>query len=243
MALGKKNRIEAGKSYSVKLSLKDGQTFREIPAFIVSQKAPEGSDKKYETVGQETDISGDLVKLVVRQGEYEGSPTYTFTLGLFDPQVNEMYYTDIGLGSTVGRSLANSVLNLKAFDNVQLSAYKQINKETKKSYANVSLRQGETTATVKGKYDKKTHPEMQARQFEGKIDPATKKPKIEYDYTAVVLFLFEELKAFAAVVEANKPVAKTPTSTPTTPAPQATTSPDVPVDADAGADDDEQLPF
>jgi hypothetical protein len=139
----------------------------------------------------------------------------SFTLGLQDKDKNEAYFVSVGLGSGVGRGIANSVLNLKAFDNVQLGAYAQVNKETKKSYGAVAVRQGDGNTTVKWKYDPKApNSELPApREFVGKGN------KIERDCTAQEEFLLAKLKEFATVVqeEAKKRRANAPAQTASNP--------------------------
>lgn len=202
MALGKQNRQIEGKTFSLKLKLKDGEKFADVPFFEVSERTDEKDAQgkyKYNKIGRETDVAGDLVFLETRVGEYEGNPVRSFTLGLQDNEKNEAYFVGVSLGSGVGRGLANSILNLKNFNNVQLGSYAQVNKDTKKSYGAVSLRQGDDSSTVKWKYDPKAaNSEFPApREFVGKGN------KMERDYTAQEEFLVAKLNEFAKVVEAD----------------------------------------
>lgn len=206
MALGKINRVD-GKALSLKLATKRDGVFLPKPEWEVSVKQADGEYKTLnnqeliEAVGVEGplyDVAGDLIGIDTRVGSYEDSPIYNVSLNLRDKDRNEVYFTGFSIGSIMGRKLANAVLNLQAFDNVQVGLYNQQNKETKKVYGNVALRQGNETATVKGKYDFKTDENMQPRLFEGKGG------KQEKDWTKVDLFLFEKLKEFGAVVKAAK---------------------------------------
>lgn len=224
MALGKQNKID-GKAISLKLQLKDGKSFLDCARFAIQEK---GADGKYHDTSYETDVAGDLFRIEPRTGEYEGKPVYSFKLALRDPAQNEAYFIDVGLGSGLGRGLANSVLNLQAFDNVQVGLYPQQNKTTKKVYPAVALRQGEATDTVKWKYDPKAEgSEMpEPRIYEGPDGPAK-------DYRKQEIFLLEKLTEFAKVVEEmakNAPkAAPKATSTPTPEsAPQENLDEDVP---------------
>jgi len=204
MALGKQNKIIEGKAYSLRHRLKDGNTFVDVGFFEVQEKTGKDAQGKdvWSPAGRETDVAGDLVRIDTRLGEFEGNPIRSFVLSLRDSEKNEVYFTSFGLGSNLGRNVANSVLNLKAFNNVQFSNYGQLNKETKKTYPALSVRQGDDTTTVKWKYDPKGNELPPPREFVGKGN------KTERDYTAQEEFLFEKLKEFAKVVEAankNRP--------------------------------------
>jgi hypothetical protein len=227
MALGKQNRTD-GKAISLKLQLKDGKSFLDCARFARQEKQ---SDGKYADVAYETDVNGDLIKVEPRLGEYEGKPVYSFKLGLNDPQLNETYYVDVSLGSALGRGLANSVLNLKAFENVQIGLYSQKNEETKKVYPAASIRQGDVKDTVKKKYDPKAeNSEVPApRIYEGPDGPAK-------DFRKQEIFFFDKLTEFAKVVEEaakNRPktVAAPKANEPTTEAPSSE------------EDDDKSVPF
>lgn len=212
MALGKQNRQFEGKSYSLQFKLKDGERFVDVGYFQVSEPTGEkdaNGKNKYRDVGRETDVNGDLVSISVDSRDTEKGTVRSFTLGLNDADKKETYFTKFSLGSTIGRRTANAILNLKEFNNVQLSSYSQVNKETKKAYPALSVRQGDGTATIKLKYDPKADgtPLPKAREFEGKGG------KKEYDYTAQEVFFLEQLKEFAKVVQeaaknrrANTPV-------------------------------------
>jgi len=206
MALGKSNRVD-GKALSLKLATKRDGAFLPRPEWEVSIKQADGEYKTLnnqelvEAVGVEGplyDVAGDLIGVDTRVGSYEDTPIYNVSLNLRDKDRNEVYFTGFSVGSILGRKLANSVLNLKAFTNVQVGLYNQQNKETKKVYGAAALRQGDDTATVKGKFDVKTDENMQPRVFEGKGG------KQEKDWTKVDLFLFEQLKAFGEALRANK---------------------------------------
>ncbi len=191
MALGKTDRI-AGKAYSLKLKLKDGATFLDVPVFDVQEKQGDA----YVSIQKVTDVSGDLIKVETRQNEYEGSPIRNVKLALRDAEKGEIYFTEFGLGSGLGRGLANSLLSLKAFNKVEIGLYGQKSKKDQKTYPAVSLRQGGSDETVKWAYDPKEGVIPPAREFEGKGG------KVERDWTKTEEFLFAKIQEFAAKVAA-----------------------------------------
>jgi len=185
MALGKPNRPQ-GKALNLKLRLKskDG-TYLLPPVFEISQKQADGS---YPVVGTETDVSGDAVSLSVRTGEFEGRPVRSFNIGLRDAKAGEVYFVDIGLSSGIGRSLANSILNLKTRKNVQIGTYARKGTD-KKTYGAASIREDGSDETVKWKYDDKSTPALPpARVYEGKGGVK------ERDFTAQEEFLYARLE-------------------------------------------------
>lgn len=233
MALGKTKTFAEGKAFSLRHRLKDGTNFVDVGFFEVQEKKGKDAQGKdiWEKVGRETDVAGDLVRLDTRVGEYEGNPVRSFTLTLRDAEKNEVYFTTFSLGSALGRSTANSVLNLKNFTNVQFSNYGQINKQTKKTYPALSVRQGDDSTTVKWKYDPKAENSEypKAREYVGKGN------KTEYDYTAQEEFLLNKLNEFAKVIEAGRPKGNSPRTT------AATTT--TPTGAPASENLDEDVPF
>lgn len=230
MALGKKNRFE-GKNYSIKLKLKEGDNFLIPPVLEVSEKRGE----KYEVLSKETEVNGDLFSIDTSSNETENYGTIrSYTLGLRDVEKNEAYYIQVGLGSSIGRSLANAVLALKAFTNVSISTYSQTAKEGPKKgqkFGAASLRQND---------------EIVRWKFEKTQVPAIVKAKVGAkevsDDTEQQEFFLAQLKEFAAVVAANKanlPKGKAPVSTPESHAEAPVAESQVP----QGEADDEALPF
>ena len=216
MALGKQNRQFEGKNYSLQFKLKDGEKFVDQGFFQVSEATGEKDAKGkniYKEIGRETDVAGDLVGIMTDSRDTENGVVRSFTLALNDSEKKETYYTKFSLGSNLGRRTANVILNLQAFENVQLSSYSQENTETKKIYPALSVRQGESNVTIKPKFDAKAADSKlpKARAYEGKGG------KTEYDYTSQEVFLLEQLKEFGKVVsEASKK------RVPNTPAPAST---------------------
>jgi len=234
MALGKSNQFPQGKAYSLKLQLKDGKSFLDCARFAIQDKV----DGEYKDVGYETDISGNLFKIEMRQWEYEGKTNRSFKLGLRDSikkpdgkTESEAYFVEVPLGSNLARGLANSILNLQAFDNVQIGLYSQTNRETKKVYPAVALRQGEAKDTVKWKYDSKMEGTLLPgpRIYEGPDGPAK-------DFKKQEIFLFERLTEFAKVVEAAQSKTKNAVREETSPT-------EAPEPVTPSEPDEEALPF
>ncbi len=190
MAIGKPGQSQ-GKAYSVKTRLKDGTTFLDCARFDLQEKQGD----KYVTVQSTDTLDGDLFQVTTREGEYDGKPIRSFKLGLRDPSVGEAYFIDTSLGSSLGRNLANSILNLKAFDKVEIGLYGQKSKTNGKTYPAVAVRQGGSDETVKWAYDPKEGVLPEAETFKARGG------KTEKDYTNQEIFLLEKLAEFGKALE------------------------------------------
>lgn len=217
MAIGKTNRTE-GKAYSLKLKLKEGEKFLDCARFDIQEKV-EGA---YKTTGNTTDVSGDLFRIETRVFEHDQGPIRSFKLALRDAEKGEAYFIDVGLGSGLGRGLANSLLNLKAFNGVEIGLYPQTNRETKKVYPAVSVRQGGSDETVKWAYDPKDGVIPAPEEFKARGG------KMEKDYTKQEVFLLEKLAELAAKLGGDKPATEAPKATSATKA--AKPAPAEPID-------------
>lgn len=189
MALGKPNHSDA-KAVSLKLKLKEGANFLDVPYFEITEKQGD----KYVPVGKERDVDGALVGLTTRKGEYEGSPIYNAKLELLDQRVGEKYYVEFGLGSSVGRNLANSILNVSDFGSIKIGLYGQTNKVTGKTYPAASLRQGFDEEIVRWKFDPKETDELKPIEV-------TFKGKLVKDYSKAEEFLFDKLAEFGKTIK------------------------------------------
>lgn len=236
MAVGNQNRQSSGKAFTARIKLKDGTAFLDVPEFEIQAK--EGTEyvtltdeKIKEIFGVDApvrDFSGDLISIDTRVGEYDGNPIHNVTLSLKDSSRNEVYFVQFIANNNLGRGVANRLLNLKAYENVQIGLYAQHNKETKKSYAACAIRQGDSTDTIKYKYDPKTAAEMQPRIFEGKGG------KPEKDWTKVDEFLFDQLGGLGNHLKSNRSTKQE--------APQSQTQAPAPAPEPA-QDDSEKPPF
>lgn len=210
MAVGKQNRIFPGKSYTVKLKLKDGATFLETPEWEF-QTAPDYEPLTPEqiqaTFGVEApirDVEGVFTGLDARITSFEDKPIHNVTLFLEDTSnedetKHELYRVQFKANNNLGRSLANTVLNLQPGKQTLIGLYSQLNKALGKTFAACSIRQGGANETVKWKMDSKTVAELQPRVFEGVGGKPTK------DWTKVDEFLLSELVKFGESLKANRP--------------------------------------
>jgi hypothetical protein len=246
MAFGNKGKGSGNidRFINAKYTSKDGTTFLEVPVFKLTEKQgdkyPELTPKQLlELTGKDehpVEVSGNLVELTVREGEYEGSPVRSFKLALDDSITinNEpkkvRTYVDFGLGSMNGRTAANLLLNLKEFEDVRVSSWASFDKTKNKSYSKISVRQGTSEDTIKWKYDmlKADGGVPAPREFVGKGG------KTERDFTEQEIFFFEKLKEFAKVVE--EAAKKAPKAA----APKATAPVSEPANEEAT---DDQVPF
>lgn len=230
MAYGKQGGGFNGRLINAKYTMKEGAAFLDVPYFKLSEKEgdkyPDLTPAKLkELTGAEihpTEISGNLVDITVREGEYEGSPVRSFKLVLQDGDIRN--YVDFGLGSMNGRTAANLILNLKAFEDIQISSWSSFDKVKNKSFSKISLRQGDSNETIKWKYSPQEEncPLPAPREFAGKGG------KTERDFTEQEIFLYQELEKFAEVVKAaakNAPKneqKQAASNTPATEAPETT---------------------
>lgn len=238
MPVGNPNRQVQGKAYSAKLVLKEGSVFLDEPYWAFQTK--QGNEyidltpeQVKELLGADVpvrDIAGDLFSVETRVGEFENKPIHNVTLGLRDAERNEAYFVQFVSNNNLGRNIANRLLNLKAYTNVQLGLWGQFNKERGKTYPACSIRQGDVKDTIKTKYDPKTAPEMQAREFEGVGGKLTK------DWTKVDAFLFAELAKLGEVLKATRPAKQQENNASTSAAP-------APAPVTAGSNTDEDPPF
>lgn len=232
MPLGKPGRTD-GKAFSLKLRLKDGATFLDCAQFEVQEKQGD----KYVTVQKTTDVCGDLFQITTREGEYDGKSIRSAKVALRDPELGETYFIDFSLGSNLGRNLANSLLNLKALNAVEIGLYSQKSATNGKTYPAVALRQGGADETVKWAYDPKDGVLPAAEEFKARGG------KIEKDYTNQEVFLLEKLAEFGKTLGKGSQSAGSPA--PAAPAKAASKSaPKKAAPAPTSSDGvDEDVPF
>lgn len=190
MALGRKNKAISGKLLILKIKTKDADDKPISPVFEISEK---GADNKYVKRTQtETGVSGNLVRLEVKEQKWKDE-TYN-TVALFLQDGDETYLVDCRV-NMLTRSLFNSLLSLKKFENVSISLYmyKKTDKNTGavSEYPAVSLWQNDEQ--VKWAVPIAEQPKPTSVVFKGKK---------QNDYTAVDLFFIEKLRGLAKVVDA-----------------------------------------
>ena len=217
MAVGKQGSQVAGKKFNAKLTLKEGTAFLDNPYWGFSAKQTDGSyapftqEQLLEAFGVEGpiyDIAGDLISVDTRVGEYQGDPIHNVTLGLQDAERGEIYYAQFIANNNLGRSIANSLVNLKAFSNVQLGLWGQFSKATNKTYPACSIRQGDSRDTVKWKFDPKEDANLNPREFAGKGG------KVEKDYTKVDEFMLAQINQLGDALREARGIAPAQQETP-----------------------------
>lgn len=207
MGLGKPQRKDL-KAFSLKIKTKDLPK----PEFIVSERQ---GDKFVELPERESTVSGTLIGVEPSETVWQGKTIKSVNVTLTD--ADQIYFISVPY-SNLGRGLMNSLLGLKAFNDVEISLYQTKPKtEGGKTYPAVSLRQG--GEIVRWRYTLDELPKPDEILFKGE--------KMR-DFTKVELFLAEQLKELNKVVKSQVPVRSSETTVP----------------ADVSADnDDKDIPF
>lgn len=189
--------------YSFKIKTKD----LPAPVFEVSKKGADGKyaplEGKAKTASR---VSGNLTSASPKEHEHNGETIKSVNLTLQDG--NDVYF--VGVGYTfLGRNLMNSLLSLKAFDDIEIGLYQSKPKPgapIQKGFPSVALRQH--NELVKGLYDpKKDLPP---------IPKVTLKGKQVSDTGAIDAFFEEKIKTWCKVV--NAAAAKAAAAQPAEPA-------------------------
>lgn len=143
MSLGKKNQGNSNnKLYVLRLKRKaiNKETGKEediFPnAFEISEKNADGKWVAREKL--ETNVSGDLVRIDLGTGEWQGQEYKTAKLFLEDSESQETFLLDLR-STQLSRSLFNSLIALQTFDNLEVSNYSTVSKKNGETYANISL--------------------------------------------------------------------------------------------------------
>lgn len=150
MALGNPPKTQSTRKLLIlKLKAKDEAGKLLVPnMFQVSEK---GEDGKWAPRAElQPRVSGNLTRVELGEGEWQGAKYGTVKLYLEDPAADEMYLLDLRYNQ-LSRNLFNSLVSLNSFDNLSISNYSTKSKKDGKEYANISLWQGDNM--VKGKTD------------------------------------------------------------------------------------------
>lgn len=183
MAIGKKNRANLT-AYSLRIRTKD----LPAPIFEVQKKVGE---KQYENQGTTDTISGNLVGVKAKTFTWEGQDIRSVDLSLVDNE--EIYFVSIP-ETMLGMGIVNSVLNLTAFNDVELGLYQTKPKEGQtKTYNAAALRQD--GQLVKWKYGNDELPAPDEVVFKGKT---------QRDYSKRWDFLVKELEEVASKIKENQ---------------------------------------
>lgn len=189
MAFGNGSRSFGSDSilYSFKIKTKN----LPAPHFEVYKKIGDKYEKLAETA---TRVSGNLIAAAPKENSFEGKTIKSVNLTLQDGK--DIYFVNVGY-TFLGRNLFNALLNLKAYDQVEIGLYQSKPKPgatDTRGFASVSLRQGDGNEIVRGKFDYKT--EL----------PATKKIRVngqdQTDTYDLDCFFEEKMKAWCKDVNA-----------------------------------------
>ncbi len=191
MALGRKGKTQTGKLVVLKITTRDKDKKDIPPCFVVSEK---GVDGKYHAREKtETAVEGDLVKIEVKDQEWEGEKYNTVAIYLVDG--DELFLIDARV-NMLTRSLFNSLLSLKTFERVTISLYtfKKKDKKTGKDaeYPAVSVWQNEEQVMWSVPIAEQPKP----------VVINLPKGKVQNDYTDCDDFFLAKLREFSKVVDA-----------------------------------------
>lgn len=239
------------------MALSNGTTFNSGPLVFLSPRGKDKNDVKLDKpyfsisrVGADgkiaqtdetcTQISGDLVKLEIKDREIKGKIAKHAVLYIRDtsvPSTNETYYLDLTFG-IASRGLFNSLLGLSTFTGLSIDLYRN-----KKGYESYGLKQG--TEQVKWKYQPTEIPKpYPILNRQGVLE--------KNDYSEIDEFFEKDLKALSEKIGGKKAdstgaTAGKPATAPAATAakPAVTASVKQAVTAGAPADDDtgDQVPF
>lgn len=207
---GKRNSNLKAFSFKVKVKGGDGK-YLVAPVFEVSRREGEKFVSNTEAPTA-TRVSGALISIGHKEYEWKG-PTgkriiQSVNLALMDK--DEIYFVTIPYSYT-GFGILNSLLNLKTFENVDISLYQtKARVEGGKSYAAGSVWQNDQK--VEWKFKKEELPPVTKVKFQGK-DLS--------DLTAVVAFFAAQIKELGKVVKNQTPVVPNHGAAPTPPAEDA----------------------
>lgn len=185
MGLGKPQRKDL-KAYSLKIKTKDLPK----PEFVVSERQ---GDKFVELPEREYNVSGTLIGVEPKETKWEGKIIKSVNVTLTDG--DQIFFVTVPY-SNLGRGLMNSLLNLKAFNDVEIGLYQTKPKtDGGKTYPATALRQaGEI---VRWRYEQKDLPPPEEIVFKGE--------KMR-NFESQEIFFAAQLKELNAVIKATVPV-------------------------------------
>lgn len=150
--------------FVLKIVDKDQDKKRVSPHFVVKAK----ENEQWVNVKHErpiTNVKGDLIKVEVVEREFNGNPYKAIHIFLRDAKAGETYMLDVRINMAT-QGLFNSLFNLSAFSNVEVSVY--TTEKDDKKYTSVGVRQnGEQ---VKWKYGKDELPKVKKIPVKNKPD-------------------------------------------------------------------------
>lgn len=127
------NKSNNNKVYFLKITTKDKDKKNVAPHFAVSEKVGD----KWEVTKEVKDVSGNLTGVTIEKKIWEEQEYDVIKLALEDTETQETYVLDLRQ-NLLSRSIFNSFLNLKTFDNVEVGLY---TKKGEGAYPAVSVKQ------------------------------------------------------------------------------------------------------
>lgn len=127
------NKSNNNKVYFLKVTTKDAEKKNVAPHFAVSEKVGD----KWEVTSQVKDVSGNLTGVTIEKKTWEEQEYDVIKLALEDPATQETYVLDLRQ-NLLARSIFNSFLNLKTFENIEVGLY---TKKGEGAYPAVSVKQ------------------------------------------------------------------------------------------------------
>lgn len=182
---------------------KDANGQKVKPFFTITKLVGDKFEKLEETA---TEVTGSLVKIDVKDREYNGVVGKEAKLYLKDGVANEMYVLSLSFRMD-SRSLFNGLVNLQNNEPITISIY-----ENKKGYTAYSLKQN--GVRVDWKFSQDDLPQPESVVFKGKK---------QYDYTVVDNFYAERLQELSDFLFGKKAI-----ETPKIETAKATSTEDVP---------------
>lgn len=190
MALSKGQGQNNGPLIFLNPRSKNSEGEKVSPYFEVAKVIDGKIQKTDETA---TNVQGNLIKIEFKEREFKGTVNKHVVLYLRDNSANETYSLDLTYKLPT-RSLFNSIINLKTFENLSISYY-----ESNKGFETFYLRQNDER--VNWKYKLEEQPAPTSVTFKGKQ---------MNDYTELDQFFGKELVEIAqklsGKVTSEKPV-------------------------------------
>lgn len=194
MAFGRKSSLPNGEVFYLRIKSKDENDVEILPAtFTISKKDDKGEWKRLEKTEQI--VTGDLVRIDLGKGEYEGKEYKTVKVYLQDTVAEEVYVLDLRY-NLLSRNLYNSLVNLTSYKGVSVSLYKvKGKKETNKDKEYSAIAVWQNDNLIKGKFKTEDMPKPEeVKNSKGVV--------IQRDYGDLDSFLEKHLEALKSSLDA-----------------------------------------
>lgn len=178
------NKSNNNKVYFLKITTKDKDKKNVAPHFAVSEKVGD----KWEVTKEVKDVSGNLTGVTIEKKTWEDQEYDVIKLALEDTETQETYVLDLRQ-NLLSRSIFNSFLNLKTFDNIEVGLY---TKKGEGAYPAVSVKQNGERVSWAFELDKLP-----------KIEKVKVGKKEVVDSTQLDEFYLERLKELAVKVKSG----------------------------------------